>query len=189
MSKLKKALKDPWHALGVLKAIGLGYWYKLWYKITFKDVVIGKNFKVYGRLSIKGPGRVYIGDNCRIGMVVTPWTFHDEAVISIGDNVFLNGTRFACEDAIGIGDDVILADCRIMDTDFHGLDPNDRGNYNTAPIFIGNKVWLTIGVVVLKGVTIGDGCTVTPNSVVNANLTHNSIYGGNPAKLIGGVYS
>lgn len=183
-SKLKKALKHPSHAIRVAKSIGLGYWYKAWYKICRKNVHIGKNFKVYGRLSIKGPGKVVIGDNCRVGMVVTPWTFSKRATISIGDNTFLNGTRFACEDKITIGKDCIFADCRIMDTDFHGVTPGKRFMYKNAPVKIHNDVWVTIGAIILKGVTIHSGSTITPNSVVSEDVPSTCVYGGNPGKVI-----
>ena len=117
-------------------------------------------------------------------MTVTPWTFDDNAVISIGDGTFLNGTRFACEKSIKIGKNVILADCRIMDTDFHGLDPDNRHIHKSAPIIIGDNVWITIASVILKGVTIGHGSTITPNSVVTEAVPSRVVYGGNPGRII-----
>jgi acetyltransferase-like isoleucine patch superfamily enzyme len=72
-----------------------------------------------------------------------------------------------------------------MDTDFHGTHPQHRDVAHTAPVVIKGNTWITIQCVVLKGVTIAEGCTVTPNSVVNRDLpVPNSIYGGNPAVFI-----
>jgi hypothetical protein len=45
-------------------------------------------------------------------------------------------------------------------------------------------VWLGAGVVVLRGVTIGDGCIVAANAVVTRDLPPYTICGGLPAKVI-----
>jgi acetyltransferase-like isoleucine patch superfamily enzyme len=185
MSKLAKALRRPDLAYAHVMRLVRGRFYKCLYALTRPRVTIGRNLRVEGSLDIRGPGRVVIGDDVTIGMRVTPWTHEKDAVIRIGDRAFLNGTRFGCADSITVGDDCILADCRIMDTDHHGTHPRRRREARKAPIAIGRNVWITIQCVVLKGVTIAEGCTVTPNSVVNRDLTQpNSIYGGNPAVFL-----
>jgi acetyltransferase-like isoleucine patch superfamily enzyme len=54
----------------------------------------------------------------------------------------------------------------------------------TAPIVVGNDVWLGTGVVVTKGVTIGNGAIVAAGSVVTKDIPPNTIFGGVPAKFI-----
>ena len=186
MSKIKKAIKDPKIALQYVRTRATGYWYKFWYTLTNKRVRIGSNFHVDGRLSIKGPGRVVIGDNVRIGMYTTPWTFKEDAIIRIGNNVFLNGTRFACANSITVGDKSMLADCRVMDTSFHSEDPRYRhGFYDTpTPIVIGKNTWITIGSVVLKGSNIGENSILAPNSVMAGKMLPNKVYMGNPARAV-----
>lgn len=49
---------------------------------------------------------------------------------------------------------------------------------------IGNDVWLGANVVVLRGVTIGDGCIIAANAVVTKDIPPYSIAGGIPAKVI-----
>ena len=185
MNKIMKAALNPGKAYAHVMRSLRGLLYKGLYAVIRPRVTIGRNFKVDGTLSIRGPGRVVIGDNVTIGMHVTPWTHEENAVLRIGNGVFLNGTRFGCSEAITVGDGCILADCRIMDTDHHGTDPRRRHEAKKAPIVIGKNVWITIQCVVLKGTSIAEGCTVTPNSVVNRDLpVPNSIYGGNPAVFI-----
>jgi acetyltransferase-like isoleucine patch superfamily enzyme len=187
---LLKGLRDPLRGYKVLKLIARGQLYKLKYKLLKKNVSIGKNFRVKARLSIKGPGRVVIGDDVFIdgtSHTVTPWTANADAEIIIGNNVFVNGTRFGCAKKIELGDNCILADCRILDTDFHSVNPEQRNNpeyIESSPIKIGNNVWIALGCVILKGVTIGDNSTIAAQSVVYGNVEENSIYGGNPAVLI-----
>jgi acetyltransferase-like isoleucine patch superfamily enzyme len=139
---------------------------------------------------VKGPGTVLIGNNVRINgtsHAVTPWTYDRNAIISIGNNVFLNGTRFGCRQKIDIGDDCIVADCRILDTDHHSIMPyrrNDPVAIKSAPIRVGTNVWLAMDCVVLKGVEIGENTTITAKSVVVSNCMANCIYAGNPARLV-----
>jgi acetyltransferase-like isoleucine patch superfamily enzyme len=115
---------------------------------------------------------------------VTPYTYSSDAVIAIGDRVFLNGTRFGCREKITIGSRSILAECRILDNDFHSVHPdhrNDPAYIRSIPITIGENVWVTAQCVVLKGATIGRDSTITVNSVVRDSIPERSVAGGNPA--------
>ena len=49
---------------------------------------------------------------------------------------------------------------------------------------IGNDVWIGANVVVLRGVTIGDGAIIAANAVVTKDVPPYSIAGGIPAKVI-----
>ncbi len=185
-----RALYNPKQALRY-SMLGLkGLYYKARYKLLNSNVSIGRKLKVRCRLSIKGPGKVIIGDNVVVDgttHTVTPWTSNKNASLIIGDNVFLNGTRFGCNKQIVIGNDCILADCRIMDTDFDSINPekrNDPEYIKSEPITIGNNVWIAMDSVVLKGVTIGDNSTVAARSVVYSDIPSNVVYGENPAVLI-----
>jgi acetyltransferase-like isoleucine patch superfamily enzyme len=58
------------------------------------------------------------------------------------------------------------------------------GSYSKGKIIIGHDCWLGIGVTVLSGVEIGNGCVVAAGSVVTKSFPSYSIIGGSPAKLI-----
>lgn len=103
-------------------------------------------------------------------------------------NYFNKNIKIVCFDKIEIGNHCLFADSvHLYDHDhrFDRLDIliKDQG-YTTAPIKIGNNVWLGAKVTVLKGVTIGDGVVVGANSVVTSDLPANSVCGGIPAKVI-----
>jgi acetyltransferase-like isoleucine patch superfamily enzyme len=189
-SRLIRGFKDPIKSCNYARLVLKGHYYKFKYKLLGKNVQIGANFKVKRSLSIKGPGRVIMGDNVYVdgtSHTVTPWTSHKEAEIIIGNNVFLNGTRFGCARRIEIGDNCIVADCRILDTDFHSVYPNRRNDpdyIESSPIIIGKNVWIALGCVILRGVRIGDNSTISAQSVVYKDVPENCVYGGNPAVFI-----
>jgi acetyltransferase-like isoleucine patch superfamily enzyme len=54
----------------------------------------------------------------------------------------------------------------------------------SAPIFVGNNVWIGANATILPGVTIGDGSIVAAGAVVTKNVPINVIVGGVPAKII-----
>jgi acetyltransferase-like isoleucine patch superfamily enzyme len=53
-----------------------------------------------------------------------------------------------------------------------------------APVTIGNDAWLGTGVVILPGITIGEGAVVAANSVVTRDVQPYMMVGGAPARAI-----
>lgn len=186
-SKIRKALADPRLASGVLLSLGRGSWYKFSARLLGRRFRAGKDLRIYGKLVLQGPGTVIMGDNVRVQMRVTPWTYSPEAVIEIGSNVFLNGTRFGCKKSIRIGDRCILGGCSIMDTDFHSTSV-DRHNPNApvrvAPVQIGENVWVGPQVGILPGTSVGKNSVVGFGAVCSGNYPPNVIIAGNPARVI-----
>jgi acetyltransferase-like isoleucine patch superfamily enzyme len=60
---------------------------------------------------------------------------------------------------------------------------NEQG-YITAPVIINKNVWIGSRAIILPGVTIGANSIIGAGSVITQNIADNSIYAGNPAKLI-----
>jgi acetyltransferase-like isoleucine patch superfamily enzyme len=54
----------------------------------------------------------------------------------------------------------------------------------TAPIVVGNDVYLGMNTIVLPGVTIGDNVVVVAGSVVSKSLPSGAVYAGVPARRI-----
>lgn len=157
------------------------------------NIQIRKGLKVYKKLRIDGPGMIYIGENCKVcgirgdhSQYVTIDTHSPDAVITIGDRVSLYAVRISSKFHITIGNNVLVEEAGIVDTDFHSVDKS-RGNpvYESKEkcrISIGNNVCIGAKSIVTKGVNVGDGAVVAPGSVVSMSVMPGSLVSGNPAK-------
>lgn len=183
-SKLIRGIQDPRRAWNAIRGRLRGHAFKLWCSLFRPRIQIGRNLILDGKLKIRGPGRVIFGNNVVVSMAVTPYTYASDAVIEIGDKVFLNGTRFSCKHRVRVGSGSILAECRITDYDFHSTNPhhrNDDAYIRGAPVTIEENVWIAVDCIVQKGVTVGRNSTVAALSLVRSDIPPNSIAGGNPA--------
>ncbi len=153
-------------------------------------LIVGKRFSVQGGLRLRGGGRVIFGDDVIIGTPTDIFTHGHSATVIIGHRSFVNGARLSVVERIEIGDDAIIADARLMDTDFHSLSKRRQHKdapVSVAPIHIKNNVWIAAGSAVLKGVTIGENSVIAFGSVVVKDIPANVIAGGNPCREIGAV--
>lgn len=121
------------------------------------------------RILINQPFRCDYGCNIETGenfMANFNFTVLDEALVKIGDNVF-------------IGPNVSIY------TACHPLDPDERrdGREWAESVTIGNDVWIGGNTVILPGASIGDGCTIGAGSVVRGNIPPRTMAAGNPAKV------
>ena len=89
---------------------------------------------------------------------------------------------------VKIGDNCMMGpNVEIAASDAHCIYEIESGKVinKGQSINIGNHVWMTTNVKILKGVTIANNCIIGINSVVTQNcLEENGLYAGTPAKLI-----
>lgn len=191
-STLRKVARDPGAAWSLAKALLRGWWYKVWYPARGIRFSAGSGFRVTGRLVIRGPGRVQFGDRVRVGMTVTPWTYSPDAVIEVGDDSYLNGTRFGCASAIRIGHRCILAEVNVLDTNFHSTraDRHDpAAPVRVAPVTLDDNVWVAANAGILPGTRIGRNSVVGFGAVVSGDFPANVIIAGNPASVVKSIPS
>ncbi|MEG1638708.1 MAG: sugar O-acetyltransferase [Erysipelotrichaceae bacterium] len=134
----------------------------------------GKNLWITAPFFVDYGENIYFGNNCEINMNCT---FLDDNKIIIGDNA------------------LIAPNVQIY-TAFHPQNPKDRfgepkedGSFEfcktqTAPVIVGNNVWIGGGVIILPGITIGDNVVIGAGSVVTKDIPSNKIAYGNPCKVI-----
>ena len=112
------------------------------------------------------------------------------ARIVIGDDVGISGATIYSWTSVIIGDHSLIgANVKIIDTDFHPIDSEDRiqGKNERAQsksIEIGKNVFIGMGAVILKGTIIGDNSVVGAGAVVSGMFEANSVIVGNPARAI-----
>lgn len=167
---------------------------------AWEGVTIGTGCRFYGvaRFHRVGRSSIVIGDGCVFRSL--PWSnpvgvdrpcmisaIGSGARVVIGRGAGFSGVVICAAEEIVIGDNVLCgSNVTIIDADWHGLDPAARrGNVGvTAAVRIGDDVFLGLGTVVLKGVTIGHGSVVGAGSVVARSIPPLSVAAGNPAKVI-----
>ncbi len=109
-------------------------------------------------------------------------TISSKASLYIGNQCGFSGCSITAFTSIEIGNNVrVGANCVIADGDFH-LD--DSRTPSPKPIKIHDNVWLGYGVIVMKGVTIGENTIIGMNSIVTKDIPANCIAAGNPCKVI-----
>lgn len=134
----------------------------------------GKNLWITAPFFVDYGNNIYFGNNCEVNMNCT---FLDDNKIIIGDNA------------------LIAPNVQIY-TAFHPLNAIDRfgeikedGTFEfcktqTAPVTIGDNVWIGGGVIILPGVTIGNNVVIGAGSVVTKDIPSNFLAFGNPCKVI-----
>ncbi len=126
---------------------------------------------------------------------VTLRTLRRGAYIEIGADTGLSGSVICASSSVRIGERCLLgADSKILDTDFHPVHVINRrrqpeSEAATAPISIGDDVFIGTGALILKGVSIGSGSVIAAEAVVTRDVPAGQIFAGNPAKFIGMVKS
>ena len=109
--------------------------------------------------------------------------------ITIGKNSSVNqGCILDGYGVIEVGDFVRIGPYVVMNSCDHNFDRRDipiaKQGYTSAPIVIGDDVWIGSGAVINKGVSIGSGCVVASGAVVVSDCIAFGVYGGVPARLI-----
>lgn len=104
-------------------------------------------------------------------------------VLHGGWSFFNTNSTMNCFHYIEIGKGCSISDnvC-IADSDSHSIDGNKEKA--SAPIIIGDHVWIGKNSTILKGVTIGSGAVIGAGSVVTKDVPSHTVVAGCPAKPI-----
>ena len=135
---------------------------------------MGENLWITAPFYVDYGNNIYFGNNCEVNMNCT---FLDDNKIIIGDNA-------------------LIAPNVQMYTAFHPTnaaerfgEPREDGSFafcktQTAPIVIGNNVWIGGGVIIMPGVTIGDNVVIGAGSVVTKDIPDHVVAYGNPCRVM-----
>lgn len=116
---------------------------------------------------------------------ITPPFYFEFGNVELYENVMINsGCIFLDNKKITINKNSMIGPNVILSTASHNIEPCHRHTGNiTAPIIIGENVWIGAGCVICPGVNIGKNSVIAANSVVTTNVPDNTFYAGSPAKL------
>jgi maltose O-acetyltransferase len=155
------------------------------YTLIARDLPLSRHLKMaqilrlfFGKLIMKN-----VGENVNIEKGAT---FNKEVSIGnysgIGVNCELNGP-------VTIGNYVLMGPEVVVYTRNHKFESVDKpikfqGYGSIDPVHIGDDVWIGRRVIILPGVTIGNGCVIGAGAVIAKSIPDNAIVVGNPAKII-----
>lgn len=132
--------------------------------------------------------RVEIGDDTWLRTELQPIhiSVFDGARLVLGRDSWLNGCHLSAKHAIVGGRRTWIGPgCRVIDSDQHDLDATHREQ--GGPIAIGDHVWITSDVTVLRGVRIGSHVVIGAKSLVNRDVPDHTLAFGQPATARGTV--
>ena len=107
--------------------------------------------------------------------------------LDVGNNVYINFSLTCVDDEwIHIGDGTMFGPNVTLITASHPLDPRLRaqGLQRNLPISIGKNCWISSGVTVFQGVSIGDNSVIGAGSIVTHDIPANVLAYGIPCKVI-----
>ena len=99
-----------------------------------------------------------------------------------GSNLDLSNAYILDYAPVYFGNNVVIGRDVKLITSWHPVE--DFNEVKAKPIFIGDNVWLTMNIIVLPGVSIGNNTVIGAGSVVTHSSPDNALAAGNPAKVI-----
>jgi acetyltransferase-like isoleucine patch superfamily enzyme len=199
-SPAEPRIPSPWERLQTnpelvlpgLLALLNGWWHRLKFCLLGQRFRCGPWLRIYGRLTLSGPGQVRLGSHCLIiSNAIKPVcirTLSRAAEVILEDHAGLNGTAIQCLRRVHIGRHSNIADAYITDTAAHVLARDRRArpaaDAAQGDVVIGNNVWVSVNTVILHGVHIGDNSVIGACSLVRSDVPADVFCAGNPLKVI-----
>ena len=167
-----------------------------------RHAMVGSDFHAGSRTTVQASerGSIHIGHH--VTLLDDELRCYGSGTISLGNFIWMSlRGQVISATRVEIGDYCIFGrDVYISDTNEHPLNPirrreqtiamlrdgiePDRTAAASAPVIIGNDVWVGERAAILKGVTIGDGAVVAAMSVVTKDVAARAVVAGNPARVV-----
>lgn len=161
-----RSVLDPRSYLGLLRLV---HYYNYTHVAERRKLQLGEGVDLAPNVSFTNAERIRIGAGSNIGSRCHLWAGDHHGRIVLGRHTLLAPDVF-----------ITASDYRFDE----GSPVIDQAK-DERDVIVGDDVWLGAKVVVVAGVTIGDGCIVAAGAVVTRDLEPYSIAGGVPAKVLG----
>lgn len=159
----------------------------LWLRLRFRHFRVGLFFVDRGADLWIGPhAEVRLGRGVRF---MRDFTGHFYGRVEIGENVFFNrGCNIIVHESLFIGKNCLFGEMVSIHDENHvagrGPEPLSSRGFVTAPVVIGQNVWIGAKATILPGVRIGDNAVIGANAVVTRDVPANCIAVGVPARVV-----
>lgn len=151
----------------------------------------GNQFEIEHSCLIRACKEWKFGDHVFIASGTTIFSREkgNEGQLIIGDGSHIaNGCVIDVSGNLTIGNNVAIASNCTIYTHNHKYDVKEvaawQGGVVVKPVTIEDGAWIGSGVTILPGVRIGKRAVVAAGAVVTKDILPETIYGGNPAKII-----
>ena len=167
------------------------FWYRL------RGIRVGKKcfISAWPHIHKHKNAEILIGNNVTIHskkkynrLITHPTTLSTEAPgakIELKDNCGISGSTLICTKHISIGRYTIVgAGTVIHDCKAHEYSPKcgwmNCGKREGKPIIIGERCYIGMNCIILKGVTIGDNCVISAGTIIKEDVPAGHLAQGNP---------
>jgi len=157
--------------------------------LRLRGARIAEKVRLGRRVQVKRPWGLTLGKRVLIENDVFLKLVSDNANLNIGEYTFIGqGCVVDVEGFVSVGSHSLIAPGCFITDHHHKISERlriDQQSCRTAPVHIGNDVWIGANSVILAGVTISDGAVVGAGAVVTRDVAEMDIVAGVPALQIG----
>ncbi|MCW2583708.1 MAG: transferase hexapeptide repeat containing protein [Klenkia sp.] len=155
--------------VGIVVQVGrLLHYYGYSHVVPRRAATIGRGVAMAPNVSLRNGARITIGDGAHVGERCLLWA-GERATIVLGEKALLGP-----EVMVTVANYQMRPGIPVVDQ------PRDE-----ADVVIGAGCWLGARVIVLPGVSIGEGAVVGAGSIVTKDVPPHAIAVGSPARVIG----
>jgi len=169
--------------------------------VTWGEGLYLETAQIFRLMRSRVPLAIHLGNHvsCYSGV---SFALGERGTCTIGDFTLLNGALIMAEERVEIGSHCLISwNVGIADSDFHPInaaqrrvdaealapfyrDRPPRPPLRTAPVIIQDNVWIGMGAIILKGVTVGENSVIAAGAVVSKDVPANVVVAGNPAVIV-----
>lgn len=163
--RLLASLFDPRAYLHVFRLV---HFWNYAHVSPLRKATIGSNVGMAPNVSLRNGERITIGSRARISEHCSLWAGDSVGRIEVGEDTLFGPGVYVTASNYDYGPD----------------GPVWQKPRAERDVVIGANAWLGANVIVVPGVTIGDGCIVAAGSVVTRDLPPGAVAAGVPARVV-----
>ncbi len=159
------------------------YYYKVLYSLIFRINKFITKVNLYEAEKLSGCKINYVPQGQGTVHIVCPENFKIAPTSHLK-----SGAYVSCLGKVTIGEYFHCGQNLMIHTNNHDYDHGDSIPYGRQniikPVVIKDFVWCGANVIILPGVTIGEGCVIGAGSVVTKDIPDLAVAAGNPARVL-----